>query len=217
MGEASHRLIPVACVAWWEAWPWTLATRPSYVLPANSKKSMASWCVVSLPPGVGFARIDKEARTQGRVFCMHDADMDQPCWVSQSMPVLIDAYNDRHSHPNRLHVTSAYRVLRGQSLSAVHKNHGFVVRERAATKELNELIGQFPGCFVVTKEGDAWHLDGADKSAPQSPSLRPGEKEGDHELPKGETDTNAPDAPRVHRFGLEGPQAAGALSVGGER
>ena len=42
-------------------------------------------------------------------------------------------------------------------------------------------------------------------------------KEGDHELPKGETDTNAPDAPRVHRFGLEGPQAAGALSVGGER
>ena len=93
-------------------------------------------------------------------------------------------------------------------------NHRFVVRERAATKELNKLIAQFPGCFVVTKEGDAWHLDGADKSAPQSPSLRPGEKEGDHELP---TDTNAPDAPRVHRFGLEGPEAAGALSVGGER
>jgi hypothetical protein len=182
-----------------------------------AKKSMAAWCVVSLPPGVGFARIDKEARTQGRVFCMHDADMDQPCWVSQSMPALIDAYNDRRIHPKRLHVTSAHRVIRGLSMSAAHKNHRFVVSERGATKELNKLIAQFPGCIVVTKDGDAWHLDGADKSAPQSPSLRPGEKEGDHELLKGETDTNAPDAPRVHRFGLEGPQAAGALSVGGER
>ena len=151
---------------------------------------MATWCVVPLPRGVRFTQIDKIARTQGRVFYMHDADMGQPCWVPQSMPALIDAYNDRQSHPKRLHVTSAYRVLRGQSMSAMHKNHRFVVREHAATKELNKLIAQFPGCFVVTKEGDAWHLDAADRSAPQSPSLR---------------------------FGLEEPQAAGALSMGGER
>ena len=177
-------------VAWWEAWPWTTTTRPSYVRPANINKSMATWCIVSLPHGVRFSRIDKEVRAQGRVFCMHDVDMDQPCWVSQSMPALIDAYNDRHSHPKRLHVTSACRVLRGQSTSAMHKNHRFVVRERGATKELNKLIAQFPGCVVVTKEGDAWRLDAADKSTPQSPSLR---------------------------FGLEGPQAAGALSMGGER
>ena len=154
------------------------------------KKNMATWCVVPLPQGVRFTRIDKDARAHGRVFCMHDVDMDQPCWVSQNMPALIDAYNYRHSHPKRLHVTSACRDLRGQSMSAAHKNDRFVVRERAATKELNKLIAQFPGCVVVTREGDAWHLDAADKSAPQSPSLR---------------------------FGLEGPQAAGALSKGVER
>ena len=132
---------------------------------------MTSWCVVGVPLGVRFTRILKETATQGRVFVVYDVDMDQPCWVSQSLPALLAAYNQRRSHPKRLHASSAYRVLRGESLSALHKNHRFCALQRSAADDLNERIAAFPGCFVVTKEGHAWHLDGLDQGAPQSPPL----------------------------------------------
>ena len=132
---------------------------------------MTSWCVVGVPLGVRFTRILKETATQGRVFVVYDVDMDQPCWVSQSLPALLAAYNQRRSHSKRLHASSAYRVLRGQSTSALHKNHRFCALQRSAADDLNEHIAVFLGCFVVTKEGQAWYLDGLDLGAPQSPPL----------------------------------------------
>ena len=71
---------------------------------------MTSWCVVGVPLGVRFTRILKETATQGRVFVVYDVDMDQPCWVSQSLPALLAAYNQRRSHPSgctqALHIAS---------------------------------------------------------------------------------------------------------------
>jgi hypothetical protein len=41
-----------------------------------------------------------------------------PCWLSQSLPALVDALNQTLSRPKQLQVSSMYRVLRGESLTA---------------------------------------------------------------------------------------------------
>ena len=158
---------------------------------------MSTWCVVCMPKGVNFSRVEKEIRTQGRIFCVYEQDMSQPCWLSQSIPAIVAAINRRLSHPKRLHASSSYRVLRRESRSFVHKNHHIMVYQRSDLQELNELIATFPACIVVTQDPDVWFVeDESLKTAlkPFGSSSEPKEPEADYEPPG-------------RRSGLEEPEA----------
>ena len=90
--------------------------------------------------------------------------MLMPCWVSQSLPPLVDAVNMTLSRPKQLQVSSMYRVLRGESPRRRHKN--YVVQE-FSHQELEELkahLASFPGCMFVTKEPKEWVLRDEDGS-----------------------------------------------------
>ena len=117
---------------------------------------MTEWYVARLPKGVEFTHIKKEKDTQGRVFLIYEQDGEEPCWLSQSMPAIVRAINSIVSRPKRLHCSSAYGILRQESLTHVHKNHHIMVYHRNELEELNEHISLFPGDICITKYVDAW-------------------------------------------------------------
>ena len=81
------------------------------------------------------------------------------CWVSQSLPPLVDAVNQTLSRPKQLQASSMYRVLRGESLSRRRKNYAMQAFSRRELEELNAHLASFPGCMFVTKEPEEWKLD----------------------------------------------------------
>ena len=82
--------------------------------------------------------------------------MQTPCWISQSLPAIVAAINSGLCKTKRLHVSSLYRLLRGESLSMIHKNHLLAVFKRADVDKLNEHMRKFPSCKFVTKDVTSW-------------------------------------------------------------
>ena len=119
---------------------------------------MTEWCVVRLPKGVEFTHIKKEKDCQGRLILIYEEDGEDACWLSQSMPAVVQAINNVVSRPKRLHCSSAYRILRAESLSHVHKNFHVVAYHRHELAALNEHIAQLPGCRCVTKDVNVWYI-----------------------------------------------------------
>ena len=100
--------------------------------------------------------------------------MQTPCWISQSLPAIVAAINSGLCKTKRLHVSSLYRLLRGESLSMIHKNHLLAVFKRADVEQLNEHMRKFPSCKFVMKDVTSWKArrDDGEKSA------RPQDREG---------------------------------------
>ena len=84
--------------------------------------------------------------------------MQTPCWLSQSLPPLVDALNRTLSRAKQLQVSSMYRVLRGESLRCRHKNYVMQTFSRGEVGELNAHLASFPGCMFVTQEPEEWKL-----------------------------------------------------------
>ena len=63
--------------------------------------------------------------------------MPTPCWISQSLPAIVAAISTSLCKAKRLHVSSLYRPLRGESLSMIHKNHLLAVFKSADVDKLN--------------------------------------------------------------------------------
>ena len=119
---------------------------------------MTEWYVVRLPKGVEFTHIKKEKDCQGRLILLYEEDGEDAGWLSQSMPAIIRAVNNTVSRPKRLHCSSAYRILRAESLSTVHKSFHVSSYRRDELDALNEQIGLLPGVKCVTKDPDAWYI-----------------------------------------------------------
>ena len=117
-----------------------------------------SWCVVNVPGKIQLAHVRKEWATHGNIYCVWEIDMLTPCWVSQSLPPLVDALNRTLSHPKQLQVASMYRVLRGESLRRRHKNYMMQMFSRQEIEELNAHLANFPGCMFVTQYPEEWKL-----------------------------------------------------------
>ena len=111
-----------------------------------------------LPRGVEFTHIKKEKDCQGRLILIYEEDGEDVCWLSQSMPAVIRAINNGLSRAKRLHCSSAYRILRAESLSHVHKHYHVVAYHRHELAALNEHIAQLRGCRCVTKDVNAWFI-----------------------------------------------------------
>ena len=120
---------------------------------------MAEWYVVRLPQGVRFTHIKKEKDCQGRLIVIHEEDGEDTCWLSQSMPAVIRSINRTVSRPKRLHCSSAYRILRAEALSSIHKNYHVMAYHRNELDALNEYIAEMPGVRCVTKDVDAWFIE----------------------------------------------------------
>lgn len=118
------------------------------------------WHVVECPAAVQFASIRKETGTHGKIYAIWECDGHTPCWISQSIPVLVRAMNARvfGSSDKRLHASSIYRVLRGESQKKLHKSHRVVRFQRSELGDFNLMLRQFPTYFFVTKTPDAWKI-----------------------------------------------------------
>ena len=119
-----------------------------------------SWCVVKVPGKIQLAHVRKEWATHGNIYCVWEIDMLTPCWVSQSLPPLVDAVNQTLCRPKQLQVSSMYRVLRGESLLRRHKNYMMQMFSRQEIEELNAHLANFPGCMFVTPYPEEWKLAG---------------------------------------------------------
>ena len=117
-----------------------------------------SWCVVNVPGTIRLAHVRKEWATHGNIYCVWEIDMLTPCWVSQSLPPLVDALNQTLSRPKQLQVSSMYRVLRGESLRRRHKNYMMQTFSRQEIEELNAHLANFRGCMFVTQYPEEWML-----------------------------------------------------------
>ena len=123
-----------------------------------------SWRVVNVPGKLQLSHVGKGWATHGKIYCVWEVDMLTPCWLSQSLPALVDAPNVTLSRPKQLQVSSMYRVLRGESLRYKHKNYALQAFSRRELEELNAHLASFPGCMFVTKEPEEWKLRDEDGS-----------------------------------------------------
>ena len=117
---------------------------------------MTTWHVARAPSDIQLTLVEKEWMTQGWIYCAWGVDMQTPCWISQSLPAIVAAINTVLCKAKCLHVSSLYRLLRGESLSMIHKNHLLAVFKRADLEQLNEHMGKFFSCKFVTKDVTSW-------------------------------------------------------------
>ena len=113
---------------------------------------MTTWYVVRVPSDVQLTWVQKEWKAHGWIYCVWEVDMQTPCWISQSLPVIVSGINPGLSKAKQLHVSSLYRLLRGESQSQMHKNHLLSAYKRKDVHQLNEHMAKFPSCKLVTKD-----------------------------------------------------------------
>ena len=117
------------------------------------------WQVIQCPATTEFKRVAKEQETHGNLYIVWERYGRTPCWICQSVPVLIQFMNQRFRDAEKhLRVSPLYRILRGESTKQTHKNHEIVMLERDEMEALNRIIRRFPACNVVTKDPEKWAL-----------------------------------------------------------
>ena len=125
--------------------------------------------VVRVPSDVQLTWVEKEWMVQGRMCCVWEIDMQTPCWISQSLPAIVAAINRGLCKEKHLHVSSLYRLLRGETRSDMHKNHLLSTYKRKDVDQLNEHMRKFPSCKFVTKDVTSWKARRDDgKTSPRS-------------------------------------------------
>ena len=98
---------------------------------------MASpWRVVCCPGEVRFAQIAKERQTLARIYALYRDD--QTLWLGQSISRLIPFLGE-HSKL-RVHLSSAYRIIRGECKSGRH--NGFAVKRLEDARQVNERAAE---------------------------------------------------------------------------
>lgn len=123
-------------------------------------EDLESWHIVECPANVQFSSVRKESGTHGKIYAIWDCECQTPCWISQSIPKVVEAINTRvfGTTDKRLHASSIYRVLRGESTKCLHKSHRVVRFHRTELEEFNALLTRFPRYFFVTKAPDFWRI-----------------------------------------------------------
>ena len=106
------------------------------------------------PGEVRFASIAKERQTLARIYALYRDDSSEILWLGQSLSQLIPFLRE-HSRL-RVHLSSAYRILRGECKTDRHK--GFQVKRLEGVAEVNELLDRARPKWlaVVVKDPDKW-------------------------------------------------------------
>ena len=116
-----------------------------------------SWSVVCCPGEVRFASIAKEYQTVARIYALYRDDSNHAVWLGQSINQLIPFLRE-HSK-RRVHVSSAYRILRGECKSGRHQ--GFAAKRLEDARQVNELLDRVRPKWlaVVLRDPDRWTLE----------------------------------------------------------
>lgn len=146
---------------------------------AGRRHAEDTWNMIHVPKGVELSGVSKEHGTHGSIYCIWEIERKCPCWISQSIPAIIAAINEKAimNREKRLHASSVYRVIRGESHKMIHKNHCVRRWDRstASLREINEHIAVFPSCVFITKMPDIWKVSDAKEGAAEAPASSGGE------------------------------------------
>ena len=102
-------------------------------------------------PAVQLRRIDRDAGTQGTVYCAWPLTKSF-CVVSQSLPQMRSWLNAQSSVPFCL--TSLYKVCRRQQ----RQHLGWCVERHNELERLNMRLSTFSRLVFLTNRPDNWHL-----------------------------------------------------------
>ena len=104
------------------------------------------------PPGVRFRRILKDTYTNGRIYGAYERR--DTVWLGQSLYSMVPEINKHRE--TRLHVSTAYRVLRGEAAYL----QGMTVERLRDVEHVNELLDRVDALcvVVVTRCPDKWEL-----------------------------------------------------------
>ena len=127
------------------------------------------WHVIQCPANLVLTSVGKERGTHGFIYTIWEVERRFPVWVSQSIPAVVKAINDKAvlAHEKRLHASSIYRVLRGESQKRSHKHHAVCRWARTHLAELNTHLRLFPSCIFVSKTPEQWCIGAAPETQAQ--------------------------------------------------
>ena len=111
------------------------------------------WRLVCCPGSVRFSQIAKERQTLARIYTLYRDDSNHTVWLGQSMSRLMP-FLSKHSKL-RVHLSSAYRILRGECKSGRH--NGFAVKRLADARQVNELLDRVRPKWLA--DPDRWTLE----------------------------------------------------------
>ena len=119
------------------------------------------WRVVCCPGEVRFAQISKERQTLSRIYALYRDDSNHTVWLGQSLSQLMPLLRE-HSRLI-VHLSSGYRILRGECKSRRH--NGFAVERLEDARHVNELLDRVrPKMLaVVLRDPDKWETLQAQK------------------------------------------------------
>ena len=127
---------------------------------------MTEWSIVRTSQP-SFSLIRKERGTHGKVYTLWQDE--HACWVSQSVPALVEAVNRLLPTVRQLHASGLYGVLRHEHIHGYHIVFRVRMWSREDTVSLNEFLVQYQEVFFVTKEATAWRL-GKNSATSRPPS-----------------------------------------------
>jgi hypothetical protein len=130
------------------------------------------WHVIRCPSNIELTSVGKERGTHGFIYTLWEIERRLPVWVSQSIPAVVKAINDKAvlAHEKRLHASSIYRVLRGESQKRLHKGFQTSRWSRTSLVELNGHLQSFPSCIFVSKSPEAWYFETTSEGGRAAPA-----------------------------------------------
>ena len=113
------------------------------------------WRLVCCPGWVRFKHVQKESQTLGRLYVLWGGD--GLVWLGQSLKKMVEFV--RQHYGMLVHVSSGYRIIRGECASDRHK--GFTVCRPADAKELNQILDSADPRWlaVVLRDPDKYEME----------------------------------------------------------
>ena len=111
---------------------------------------------ITCPPDVRFHRVLKDTHTNGRIYGVYHNRRRDAVWLGQSLYGVVQEINKLRRY-ERMHSSTAYRVLRGQAEFLLM---GMIVERLRDAEHVNELLDRIdaPSVVVVTRDPDKWEL-----------------------------------------------------------
>ena len=116
-----------------------------------------SWYCITTDNNVRIVSVNKEFSTHGILYTIYHKH-DNTIWVSQSLPTMVYVINENiNDYKKRIHPSSLYRCIRGESKKGVHKNWMVNKFERRNCSDI--IFDQFMKIVFIVKTPSEWKLD----------------------------------------------------------
>ena len=141
-------------------------------MPQFADDDGCEWFIIPCPNDIVLTSISKEKGTHGSCYVLWEIEMKSSLWIGQSVPALVRAINEKAvlAQEKRLHASSLYRCLRGESRKGIHKGWRVEKFERTEHSELSDRLRAFPSVVFVSKDPQRWKVnEGSPETGDRSP------------------------------------------------